>query len=84
MAAWERIEDGDQRRRSFKTFEEPPGLGALTAPLGPPFADQSDQPIRTEPSIREGGKIAVGILNISPEFLKNAAAHRSVLGQVRE
>jgi|SRR5271157_1724219 len=68
----------------FKTFEEPPGLGALTAPLGPPFADQSDQPIRTEPSIREGGKIAVGILNISPEFLKNAAAHRSVLGQVRE
>jgi hypothetical protein len=69
----------------FKTFEEPPGLGALTAPPGlAPSAGQSDQPVRTETSIREGGKIAAGILNISPEFLKNAATHRTQLGQFRQ
>jgi hypothetical protein len=68
----------------FKTFEEPPGLGALTAPPLHPSAGQSDQPDRTEQSIREGGKIAAGILNISPEFLKNPATLRAVLGQIRE
>ena len=68
----------------FKPFEEPPGLGALTAPPGPASAGQSDQPVRTEPSIREGGQIAAGILNISPVFLKNAATHRTPLGQIRE
>jgi hypothetical protein len=67
----------------FTTFEEPPELGVLTAPLGPPSADQSDRPVRTKPSIREGGKIAAGILNVGPQFLKDPTTQRKTLGQIR-
>jgi hypothetical protein len=71
-------------RSVFTVFEEPPGIGDLTAPAGIPSAGQSNQPVRTEPSIRQGGKIAAGILNIGWEFLKHSTSSKKVFGQIRE